>query len=168
MFSNDLKWSWWLIGRSPEEGNGFPLQHSCLENPKDRGAWGATVHRITKSQIQLKRFSMNAGEFKNTESQIVRIDCKQKIKLTMCQQNTVFLGIKYKAPTEIHFLFPFVELVGVIVRAECSLIDTIASSLIYVFNGRLELPKQTSWPWRDPKMGAWCLPPGDNKLGIMS
>ena len=135
-----------MIGRSPEEGNGFPLQHSCLENPKDRGAWGATVHRITKSQIQLKRFSMNAGEFKNTESQIVRIDCKQKIKLTMCQQNTVFLGIKYKAPTEIHFLFPFVELVGVIVRAECSLIDTIASSLIYVFNGRLELPKQTSWP----------------------
>ena len=40
--------------RSPEEGNGNPLQHACLENPMDRGAWWATVHRVTKSQIQLK------------------------------------------------------------------------------------------------------------------
>ena len=39
-------------GRSPGEGNGNPLQYSCLENPMDRGAWRATVHRITKSQTQ--------------------------------------------------------------------------------------------------------------------
>jgi len=32
-----------------EEGNGNPLQYSCLENPMDRGAWWATVHRVTKS-----------------------------------------------------------------------------------------------------------------------
>ena len=31
-------------GRSPGEGNGNPLQYSCLENPMDRGAWQATVH----------------------------------------------------------------------------------------------------------------------------
>ena len=31
-------------GRFPREGNGDPLQHSCLENPMDRGAWWATVH----------------------------------------------------------------------------------------------------------------------------
>ena len=37
-------------GRSPEEGNGNPLQYSYLENPIDRGAWQATVHRITKSR----------------------------------------------------------------------------------------------------------------------
>ena len=41
------------LGRSPGEGNGNPLQYSCLENPKDRGAWRATVHRVTKSQTQL-------------------------------------------------------------------------------------------------------------------
>ena len=41
------------LGRSPEEGNGNPLQYSCLENPLDRGAWWATVHRIAKSQTQL-------------------------------------------------------------------------------------------------------------------
>ena len=36
-------------GRSPGEGNGYPLQYSCLENLTDRGAWRATVHRVTKS-----------------------------------------------------------------------------------------------------------------------
>ena len=41
-------------GRSPEEGNGNPLQYSCLENPMYREAWQATVHRVTKSQKQLK------------------------------------------------------------------------------------------------------------------
>ena len=35
-------------GRSPGEGNGNPLQYSCLENPMDRGAWRATVHGVTK------------------------------------------------------------------------------------------------------------------------
>ena len=33
------------LGRSPGVGNGNPLQYSCLENPTDRGAWWATVHR---------------------------------------------------------------------------------------------------------------------------
>jgi len=42
-------------GRSPGEGHGNPLQYSCLENPVDRGAWQATVHRISKSRTQLKR-----------------------------------------------------------------------------------------------------------------
>ena len=41
-------------GRSPEEGNGYPLQYSCLENPMDRGAWQATTHRVTKIQALLK------------------------------------------------------------------------------------------------------------------
>ena len=36
--------------RSPGEGNGNPLQYSCLENPMDRGAWQATVHEVAKSQ----------------------------------------------------------------------------------------------------------------------
>ena len=37
-------------GRSPGEGNGNPLQYSCLENSVDRGAWWATVHGVAKSQ----------------------------------------------------------------------------------------------------------------------
>ena len=41
------------LERSPGEGNGNPLQYSCLENPMDRGAWQATVHGVTKSQTWL-------------------------------------------------------------------------------------------------------------------
>ena len=37
------------LGRSPGEGNDNSLQHSCLENPMDRGAWQATVHSVAKS-----------------------------------------------------------------------------------------------------------------------
>ena len=37
--------------RSPGEGNGYPLQYSCLENPMDRGAWQATVLGITESDM---------------------------------------------------------------------------------------------------------------------
>ena len=40
-------------GRSPGEGNGYPVQYSCLENRMDRGAWWATIHKVTKSQTQL-------------------------------------------------------------------------------------------------------------------
>ena len=40
-------------GRSPGEGNGNPLQYSCLENFMDRGAWQATVHETAKSWTQL-------------------------------------------------------------------------------------------------------------------
>ena len=41
------------LGRTPGEGNGNPLQSSCLVNPMDRGAWWAAVHGIAKSQTQL-------------------------------------------------------------------------------------------------------------------
>ena len=44
-------------GRSFGGGNGNPLQYFCLENPMGRRAWRATVHRITKSQTQLKQLS---------------------------------------------------------------------------------------------------------------
>ena len=41
------------LGRCPGEGNGNPLQYSCLEKPMDREAWWATVHRVAKSWTQL-------------------------------------------------------------------------------------------------------------------
>ena len=40
------------LERSPGEGNGYPLQYSCLESPMDRGAWWATVHGVAKSQTR--------------------------------------------------------------------------------------------------------------------
>ena len=44
-------------GRSPGEGNGNPLQYSCLENPMDGRAWWATVHGVTKSWTRLSDFT---------------------------------------------------------------------------------------------------------------
>ena len=44
------------------EGNGNPLQYSCLENSVDRGAWWAAVHGVAQTQTRLKRLSMHALE----------------------------------------------------------------------------------------------------------
>ena len=46
------------LGRFPGEGNGYPLQYPCLENPMDRGTWWAIVHGIAKSQTWLKRLTL--------------------------------------------------------------------------------------------------------------
>ena len=43
-------------------GNGNPLQYSCLKNPMDRGAWQATVHRVTKSQTRLSTHTPKADQ----------------------------------------------------------------------------------------------------------
>ncbi|CAI9155416.1 unnamed protein product [Rangifer tarandus platyrhynchus] len=46
-------------GRSPGEGNGYPLQYYCLGNPMDRGAWWATVHGVSKELDTTKRLNNN-------------------------------------------------------------------------------------------------------------
>ena len=45
------------LGRSPGEGNGHPLQYSCLKNSMDRGTWQTTIHGVAKSQTQLSDFT---------------------------------------------------------------------------------------------------------------
>ena len=45
------------LGTSPGEGDGNPLQYSCLGNPMDGGAWWATVRGVTKGQTQLSNFT---------------------------------------------------------------------------------------------------------------
>ena len=42
------------LGKSPGEGNGYPLQYSCLENPRDGGAWWAAVYGVAQSRTRLK------------------------------------------------------------------------------------------------------------------
>ena len=46
-----------LIKKRTREGNGSPLQYSCLENPMDRGAWWAAVHGVAKSRTRLSDFT---------------------------------------------------------------------------------------------------------------
>ena len=50
------------LGRLLGEGNGNPLQYYCLENPMNRGAWWATVHRVTNSWTQLEGLSRQGVE----------------------------------------------------------------------------------------------------------
>ena len=50
-------------GRSPGEGNGNPLQYSCLGKHVDRGAWWAIVHRVKKSQVRLAHTHSFQGLF---------------------------------------------------------------------------------------------------------
>ena len=48
------------LRRSPGEGNDYLLHYSCLENPMDRVAWQAAVHRVTESWTRLKPLRMSA------------------------------------------------------------------------------------------------------------
>ena len=60
-------------GRSPRGGDDNPLQYSCQENPKDIGAWQATVHGVTKNWTQLKRLSMYTRKYLWRASQVALV-----------------------------------------------------------------------------------------------
>ena len=66
-----LRFNPW-VGRSPGEGNGNPLQHSCLGNPKDRGAWQAWSHKKVghKWATIQQNYSLALGEKKQYQEQI--------------------------------------------------------------------------------------------------
>ena len=80
------------LGRSPGEGNGNPLQYSCLENSTDREAWPATVREVTKSQIRLS----NSHCFSYIKLTF-RVYLVIRLPLTMLYlQNKSFLLLKKK------------------------------------------------------------------------
>ena len=60
-------------GRSTGKGHDGPFQYSCLENPKDKEARQATVHRVAKSQTRLKQLGMHACTSNSTEGRICHI-----------------------------------------------------------------------------------------------
>ena len=70
------------LGRSPGEGNGYPLQYCCLENPMDRGAWRATVYRVAQSHMQLKRLSTHTCHR-------LRLKCHKTALLFSCKQRVL-------------------------------------------------------------------------------
>ena len=61
------------------EGNGNPLQCSCLENPKDGGAWWAAVYGVTQSRTRLKRLSSSSSQLIEKHSDAGK-DCRQEEK----------------------------------------------------------------------------------------
>ena len=89
-------------GRSPGEGNGNPLQYSCLENPMDGEAWSATVHRVVKSRTQLSNFT-----FKVTADG----DCSHEIKRflllgrkVMTNLDSILKSRDITLPTKVHLV----------------------------------------------------------------
>ena len=87
------------LGRSPEKGNGNPLQYSCLENPMDRGAWQATVHGVVKSRIWLS----NLTELTNCYVCLIWIGASlipQTIKNTPVMQETWVWSLGWEDPLE--------------------------------------------------------------------
>ena len=59
------------------EGNGNPLQCSCLENPRDRGAWWAAVYRVAQSQTRLKLPSSSSSNIDGKKIQVSAIEPNQ-------------------------------------------------------------------------------------------
>jgi len=70
------------LGRYPGKGNGNPLQHSCLGNPMDRGAWQSTVHGVAKSWTWLSNEHTHTSQVRSSgeESDWVQIQCHHLIR----------------------------------------------------------------------------------------
>ena len=79
------------LGSSPREEHGNSLQYYCLENPMDRGAWQATVHRVTQSRTRLKRLSMHACMFMCIFMHSHMYTCIYIVIYTVC--NTYLRGL---------------------------------------------------------------------------
>ena len=92
-------------GRSPGEGNGNPLQYSCLKNPNDRGVWQARVHGITKSQTRLSdfHFHCHVHAYKVLSGLLTRIGASlvaQRIKHLPAMQETQVRFLGWEDPLE--------------------------------------------------------------------
>ena len=76
-----------LVGRSPGEGNGNPLQYYCLENSMERGVWQAAVHGVAKGQTQLRnqQFSLFVLLCVKTSDKITYIQEKKKTSFTIVE-----------------------------------------------------------------------------------
>ena len=82
--------------RSPGEGNGNPLQYSCLENPMDRGAWRSSVHGVTKSQTQLSDFTFTFTLYTHIKLNLWAVH----LKLTLHCKST---ALQSKNKADAHF-----------------------------------------------------------------
>ena len=96
-------------GRSPGEGNGNPLQYSCLENPMAGGAWQATVHGVAKSGTQLSNFTSSIIGHSQLAIQIQQISAVYRITRTLYKLYKIQLYLSFSdisaLADQISFLF---------------------------------------------------------------
>ena len=84
-------------GRSPGEGNGYPLLYSCLENSKDRGAWWAVVHGVVKSWIWLTHPHFQRSGYMKWNTKYYTMDFLNCIERNMVCKSTWFCFIHFTA-----------------------------------------------------------------------
>ena len=87
-------------GRSPGEGNGNPLQYSCLKNSMDWGAWWATVHGVAKSRTRLNDFTLTSLSLSSNSVSIVELKNQGKWK-------QLFFPFLFKVFVEVKFINKF-------------------------------------------------------------
>ena len=89
------------------EGNGIPLQYSCLENPMDGGAWWAAVHGIAKSWTGLKQLSSSSSRYADdTTLMAEREELKNllmKVRVKKLAQNSAFRKLRSWRPVPSHY-----------------------------------------------------------------
>ena len=90
------------------EGNGNPLQCSCLQSPRGRGAWWAAVYGVARSQTRLKRLSSNSSV---SESEVTQscptlcdpMDCSLQASLSMgFSRQEYWSGLPFPSPTAVY------------------------------------------------------------------
>ena len=72
------------LGKSPGEGNGNPFQYACLENPLDRGVWGAIVCRVQRGRHDRSNLHARMGNFLQVHTFVFESQNVQLRKLTRC------------------------------------------------------------------------------------
>ena len=75
------------------EGNGDPLQCSCLENPRDGGAWWAAVYGVAQSRTQLTRLSSSSSSSSSNIIKVVRIKLRISIRCSPVHPQVVWLSL---------------------------------------------------------------------------
>ena len=86
-------------GRSPGEGNDYPFQYSCLENPKDGGAWWAAVYGVTQSRTQKRRSSSSSSSSSSSFNQWKSL-VTQMVKNLPTMQEIWVQSLSQKDPLE--------------------------------------------------------------------
>ena len=79
------------------EGNGNPLQYSCLENPRDRGAWWAAVYEVAQSRTRLKQLNSSSSSSKQRQSEGMEKDISSKynqIVVLNCVERAILIRQK--------------------------------------------------------------------------
>ena len=90
----------WSLGRPSGGGHGNPLQYSCLENPRDRGAWQVSSHRVAKSQTQLKQLNTHTHTHTHTHTPPLWIWVKSGVESMSKMPSLPLVGMQYRILTQ--------------------------------------------------------------------